>query len=78
MNKEYIKFQTEAETLAFLKKYDIIPKTYSSLPIFWYKTNWDKTHVECQVLGYEKYIRNMQYDKRRQQNKEDALCLTQH
>ena len=24
------------------------------------------------------YIRNMQYDKRRQQNKEDALCLTQH
>lgn len=24
------------------------------------------------------YIRNMQYDKRRQQNKEDVLCLTQH
>jgi hypothetical protein len=24
------------------------------------------------------YIRNMQYDKRRQQNKEDALCLMQH
>lgn len=24
------------------------------------------------------YIRNMQYDKRRQQNKEDALFLTQH
>ena len=24
------------------------------------------------------YIRNMQYDKRRQQNKEDALCLTKH
>lgn len=54
MSKEYIKFQTEKETLDFLKKYDIIPKTYSSLPIFWYKTNWDKTHVECEVLGYEK------------------------
>ena len=24
------------------------------------------------------YIRNMQYDNSRQQNKEDALCLTQH
>ena len=24
------------------------------------------------------YIRNMQYDKRRQQNMEDALCSTQH
>ena len=54
MSKEYIKFQTEKETINFLKKYEIIPKTYSSLPTFWYKTNWDKTHVECQVLGYEK------------------------
>lgn len=54
MSKEFIKFQTEKETLNFLKKYDIIPKTYSSLPTFWYKTNWDKTHVECEVLGYEK------------------------
>lgn len=54
MSKKYIKFQTEKETLNFLKKYEIIPKTYSSLPTFWYKTNWDKTHTECQVLGYEK------------------------
>lgn len=48
-----IKFSNETEKVEFLKKYKLISKSATDLPVFYYFKSFDASPIVCEIIGYD-------------------------
>lgn len=46
-------FSSTTEKLEFLKNYNLVPKTASELPVFYYFESQEAAPINCEIIGYE-------------------------